>query len=277
MLIAQITDLHIRPYGKPAYGIVDTNQKLKDCVAALQRLQPQPDVLLISGDLTDCGLVEEYEILKDILSPLDLPVYLIPGNHDRRENLRQVFSDQEYLFQDETFIQFAIDNHPVKLIGLDSVVAGKEYGELCSDRLTWLDKTLAARKDEPVVVFMHHPPFPTGLARMDDIKCVSSDAMAEVIRCYPNVERVLCGHHHRPVQVRWAGTLGSIAPATGHQVNLDLDAESQQAMFVMEPAAFHLHLWEPEVGIITHQAYVENAPGPYPFELDPDYPAFADA
>ena len=93
-LIAQITDMHIRPSGKKAYGVVDTEAMLRAAVASIAAQPRQPDLVIASGDLTDCGLVEEYELLRDILAPLAMPVRLLPGNHDRRENLRLVFGDR---------------------------------------------------------------------------------------------------------------------------------------------------------------------------------------
>jgi len=123
------------------------------------------------------------------------------------------------------------------------------------------------------VVFLHHPPFPTGLKSMDAIGCLDGEAMGAIVRQYPNVLRVLCGHHHRPIQTAWAGTIGSVAPSTAHQVMLDL-VDEQAARIMMEPPAYHLHLWSPESGLVTHMAYVGPFNGPYDFTLDPDYPAY---
>ena len=276
MLIAQITDLHVRPRGKLAYGVVDANAMLEAAVAELLRLPEAPDVVLATGDLTDCGLVEEYETLREILSPLLTPVYLVPGNHDRRENLRLVFEADGYLPANAPFLHYVVDDYPVRLIGLDSVVPGQGFGEMCAERLAWLAARLDEAPERPTVLFMHHPPFLTGLRHMDEINCRNGDAMAAIIARHPNVERVLCGHHHRPIQLRWAGTLGSVAPSTAHQVHLRF--EDEEAAFRMEPPAFQLHLWTERAGLISHTAYIGDFAGPYPFLLDPDYPAYdADA
>src|SRR5260370_3223172 len=84
MMIAQITDMHVRPRGKIAYGRVDTNAMLEAAVATLEGLPRKPDLVIATGDLTDCGLARAYQVLRDILEPLSLPVSLGPGNHDRR-------------------------------------------------------------------------------------------------------------------------------------------------------------------------------------------------
>ena len=274
-LVAQITDMHIRPSGKKAYGVVDTEAMLRAAVSSLLAGSRQPDMVIGSGDLTDCGLIEEYELLRDILSPLPMPVYLIPGNHDRRENLRQVFGGEGYLPMNSEFLHYTVEDQPLRLIALDTVVPGKGHGEMDAARLAWLDARLREQPDRPTFIFMHHPPFPTGLQHMDSINCRNSPAMAELVRRHPNIERVACGHHHRSIQIRWAGTIGSVAPSVAHQVVLDL-MPHDDATFTMEPPGYHLHLWQPETGVITHTAFIGSFSGPHPFLLDPDYPAFGD-
>jgi Icc protein len=150
-------------------------------------------------------------------------------------------------------------------------VPGHGHGEMCAQRLTWLEGRLAERRDQPTLVFMHHPPFSTGLADMDRINCRNGPAMSGVLRRVDNIERVVCGHHHRPITVRWGGTIGSVAPSTAHQVTLDLIPNSPTT-FVMEPPAFQLHLWSPEAGLVTHTVPIGKFDGPFAPVLDADYP-----
>src|ERR1700735_3389625 len=98
VLIAQISDLHIKPPGSLAYGRVDTAKALERCVAALNEFAPAPDFVVISGDLADTPAVEEYEHLKQLLAPLKLPFAGIPGNHDFRDMMRAAFADNAYAF-----------------------------------------------------------------------------------------------------------------------------------------------------------------------------------
>jgi 3',5'-cyclic AMP phosphodiesterase CpdA len=272
MMIAQITDMHIRPPGRIAYGRVDTNAMLEAAVATLEALPRKPDLVIATGDLTDCGLAEEYETLRDILEPLSIPVYLIPGNHDRRAELFAEFGPDGYFQKEEGFLHYTVEGHDVRLIGLDTVVPGQGYGEMDRERLAWLEGRLGEGPRQPTVIFMHHPPFSTGLGDMDRINCRNGAALAAVVSRFDNVERVVCGHHHRPITVRWAGTIGSVAPSTAHQVTLDLVADNSPATFTMEPPGFQLHLWSKEAGLVTHTVPVGRFEGPFPFELDADYP-----
>src|SRR5512136_3411215 len=86
--IAQISDLHIKAPGSLAYGRVDTAAALERCVMALNAFRPKPDFVVISGDLADTPTAEEYQHLKRLLAPLDLPFTGIPGNHDSRQMMR---------------------------------------------------------------------------------------------------------------------------------------------------------------------------------------------
>jgi 3',5'-cyclic-AMP phosphodiesterase len=264
MLIAQISDLHIKPVGRLAYNIVDTAPYLVRTVAWLNGLNPQPDVILATGDLVDGGKPEEYARLKEILRPLKAPVFLIPGNHDERGALRAAFADHAYLPQSGEFLHYVIDRYPLRLIGLDTIVPGKEFGNLCEQRLAWIDARLSERKGMPTVVFMHHPPFATGIEFMDVLGLKNGEALAKIISRHPQVERVLCGHVHRPVQLRWAGTVASIAPSTAHQVTLNLGSGGVSS-FTLEPPGVQLLLWRPGTGLIGHLGYPDAFPGPYPF------------
>ena len=121
MLVCQITDLHVRLPGELSRRVVDCAVLLERCVDAILRLPQQPDVVIATGDLVDGGRVEEYEHVRRLLAPLSIPVYLIPGNRDDRAAMRSVFSDHEYL-HDGTFIQYVIDDWPLRIVALGNVV-----------------------------------------------------------------------------------------------------------------------------------------------------------
>jgi 3',5'-cyclic AMP phosphodiesterase CpdA len=265
----------VRPRGKVAYERVDTNAMLETAMVTIESLPRKPDLVIATGDLTDCGLAAEYEVLRDILEPLSMPVYLVPGNHDRRAELFAEFGPDGYLRNDDGFLHYTIDGHDVRLIGLDTVVPGHGHGEMCPARLAWLERKLGEQPERPTVIFMHHPPFGTGLADMDRINCRNGKAMAAVLGRFDNVERVVCGHHHRPITVRWAGTIGSVAPSTAHQVTLDLVPDGGPSSFTMEPPGFHLHVWTRDTGVVTHGVNIGRFEGPFPFILDADYPGHA--
>lgn len=255
MLIAQITDMHVKKQGELLVPGLDCNAALAAALRRIEGLDTRPDLLVATGDLTADGKPEEYEALRDLLSSLAMPCLLLPGNHDNRENLRAAFPDQPW--EDGRFLLYAVDDWPVRIVALDSVVAGKPHGEICADRCRWLDARLAEAPDKPTIVMLHHPPFVTGIAYMDAMGLIDPSGLAEVIARHKQVIRVLCGHIHRPIQTMFAGTAASVAPATSFQVGLQLDG-SEGILLTKEPPAFQLHRWMPDGGLLSHTAYVEE-------------------
>lgn len=267
--LVQLTDLHIREPGRLAYGRIDTAPYLQQAVQSVLALPQQPDAVVITGDLTDFGRAAEYEQLARLLAPLAMPVYLMPGNHDDRDQLRRSFPGHAYLGTgDDTagFIQYSVRIGALRLLTLDTCVPGASHGTLCDKRLGWLEAQLDACSGEPVVVAMHHPPFTTLIGHMDEIGLLQgADALEALVARHPNVERVICGHLHRAIDVRFGGTIASTSPAPAHQVCLDL-APGAASAWTLEPPGFRVHAWSPRSGrLVTHLAASGRFEGPFPF------------
>jgi 3',5'-cyclic-AMP phosphodiesterase len=280
MLVAQITDTHVLAAGKlyhsphraipadaaPGWSYIDTAACLQRAIAALNALTPRPDVIVVTGDLTDHGGVEEYANLRAILAAARMPVFVIPGNHDSREGLRDTFAADGYL-PAEGFLHYAVEGYKLRIVALDTHIHGEHGGLLCAERLDWLDRTLAA-SDQPTLVMMHHPPFPTGIEHMDHHALRNPAEFAEIVRRHPQVERILCGHLHRTIDHRFAGTIAGTCPSTAHQLVLDINPGAP-AEFAFEPPGYQLHFWRDGVGLVTHTAIFGDWPGPYPFRAPP--------
>jgi 3',5'-cyclic-AMP phosphodiesterase len=263
MLIAQITDCHIRLEGDLIYGVVDPALYLKRAVDRLIALDPRPDLVIVSGDLVDAGSPAEYARLRALLAPLPMPVRLIAGNHDLRASLRASFPDHAYLQGESEFLHYVDDSFPLRLVGLDSVTPGQVGGSMCAARLDWLDKRLAEAPARPTLIVVHHPPVWTGIAHMDALPFQNAEGFAAVVSQHKQVERVIAGHLHRSVSVRWAGTVVSVCPSTAHQFALDLQPPDFPARYVLEPPGFQLHRWIPGQGITTHTGVIgDYAPTP---------------
>src|ERR1700753_4289648 len=130
MLIAHITDTHITSPGTLLMGMVDTASALERAVAAINRLDPSPDAIVLTGDLVESGAPEEYKHLRALLAPLHTPIFAIVGNHDARETMREAFIGDGYLPR-QGFLNFTIEDHPLRIIGLDTLVPGKGGGAMC--------------------------------------------------------------------------------------------------------------------------------------------------
>lgn len=245
MLIAQMSDPHLLPEDVRVFGKLNTAAALERCVAHLNGLEL--DAVLITGDLTNDGDGPVYAQFARTVSALKAPAFVLTGNHDDREIMRATFASH---LPAEGPLCYVVDRFPVRLVALDTLVEGEPYGELGPGQLAWLDARLGEVPDKPTLVALHHPPFRTGIGHLDRSMLRDAEALALVIGRHPQVERVACGHVHRPIQRRWAGTVVQTAPSSSHQAELVFG--EAQAGWICEPPAVLLHYWQPEAGLVSH-------------------------
>lgn len=237
---------------------------LADAIEHLNGQDPRPDLVLITGDLVEEGDAAEYAALRYLLARLERPYLLIPGNHDRREAFRCAFSNLSYLPRGTGPTHYVVEEHPVRIVALDTTVPGQHHGEIDAPGLEWLTETLERDRKRPTIIIMHHPPFACGIPYLDKYRCLAPERLESVIRRFANIERVLCGHVHRPIQAHWAGTIVCACPSTATQIALRLRPDAAPASYG-EPPAYLLHWWHPDNGMITHTNYIGQFAGPYPF------------
>jgi 3',5'-cyclic AMP phosphodiesterase CpdA len=234
--LVQLTDPHIG-----ADWSDDPVGALRRAVTAIRKtLGSPPDALLVSGDIANAALAEEYAQARTELETLRCPVFPIPGNHDRDGPLRTAFGAPPPIAAD-TF-SYAVALGPVRLVALDSTRPGEPGGELDSARLQRLDEALAADKATPTLLAMHHPPIETGLPAMDEIGIPGGEraALAAVLARHPQVQMIACGHVHRAIVGSLAGIPVLAIPSC--DVQLALDLHSSELRFVDEPPSFAVHL-----------------------------------
>ncbi len=265
ILIAQISDLHIKAPGALAYGKVDTAAALAACVTELNRLSPRPDLVVISGDLADTPAETEYGHLTALLAPLQIPFAAIPGNHDDRGMIRAALPQDGVMPRGALNLTRKVG--AVDVLLLNSSVPGASHGELDEATLAWLDSNLAQSTSRPALLFLHHPPFATGIAHMDVQNLRNAGDLAKVLHLHERVRLVAAGHVHRATLALFAGVPATICPAPNHAVALDLEGRLPPS-FKIEPPAFHLHVWFPGEGfgsVVTHTIPIGEFDAPHPF------------
>lgn len=265
-VVAQLSDVHIRPRGMLYQNLVDSNAMLVSAVEAINRLRPAPDAVLITGDLTDDGSPEAYAMLKEILGILESRYLLMPGNHDERRSLREAFHDQPWPSQSgEGPLNFAFDIGAVRFLAIDTTVPGLHHGELDRSTLAWLGHELNSNKDRRCVVAMHHPPFSTGIPYLDKYGLRDLTPFRDLIARHDNIDRIIAGHVHRMMQTRIGAVPVLTCPSTTTQIALRVHEDARPASY-LEPAAFLLHRWAADTGEgVTHLCYVDQFEGPFPF------------
>lgn len=243
MIILQLSDFHLN-----AKDIATEEGKsakaLRLAVDAVLTFPSPPDLLVISGDLADCGTQEEYDFCRQQLSRIHAPIVAVPGNHDNRQAMAQALPDFVGGAVGDFAGDFMVSSQSLgqlQVIALDSLVNGQAHGEVSPQQIEWLQGELDTHRDKKVIVVIHHPPFETGLAALDKMGLLQGkEALRECLAEAPNVIAVLCGHMHRHI-IGQIGTVRAIvAPSVLMQFGCDLRRD--QPYFISdEPAQFLVH------------------------------------
>ncbi|HEX6782390.1 MAG TPA: phosphodiesterase [Solirubrobacterales bacterium] len=233
-LLVQLSDLHI---GGNENGM-DPIPRLAAVIEAVGSLPNRPDAALISGDLTDDGAEEGYRIAREVLAPLELPLHVIPGNHDDRARLREAFGLPGT--GDEP-VNYSTRVGELRLVAFDSIVPGQDPGDFPPRQLRWLDGELAAEPEAPTLLALHHPPLATGISEWDAINLLSPqrEALAEVVARHSQVLGIAGGHLHRVAASSLAGRPVLAAPSTYWQVRPDYEKEDEYQ--VLDTPGFAIH------------------------------------
>lgn len=270
--LIQLSDTHIVERGERAYGVVDTGAALERAVSTIRDLLPligPVDGILVSGDLTDFGKPEEYALFREIMASLAIPLAVVPGNHDRREPMRDAFTDLPSMPASGP-INWQLTFGDMQVIGLDTLVEGHPHGVLADETLAWLKGALKKAGDSPVLIVMHHPPFDSGIEHMDRQGLKNAEALFAVLAGHGGPVTLSCGHVHRMIATVRYGRPVFIAPSPSHAVALD-HRPGGPSELMLEPGGFLLHRCPAGgtgCGIITEQVPVGHYPGPYPFFPD---------
>jgi 3',5'-cyclic-AMP phosphodiesterase len=235
-LIAQLSDPHI----DVGPGDVGSAEALAAAVAAVLRIDPAPDAVLVTGDLTHLADARSYERARELLAPLEMPVHVLPGNHDDREALRTWLTDDAVASAHGDPFHYAVRCAGARVVVCDTTLPGRDDGRVDARALAWLEYELAAEPAVPTIVAMHHAPLLTGIGAMDAIGLPGADrdALGALLARRTHVRGVVAGHVHRACFGLLAGCPVFACPSTHLQVKLDAGPD-----IVLEPAppSFALH------------------------------------
>jgi 3',5'-cyclic AMP phosphodiesterase CpdA len=242
MLIAQLSDSHVNAASFVPVRYFDTAAALARCVARVCSLDPAPDVVVFTGDLTESGAPAEYARFRELIAPLAMPCLVLPGNHDDREAMRAAFGALG-LLPSHGPLCYVDERFPLRLVALDSTDSGRPGGSLDAARLEWLDRTLAAQS-RPTLLMLHQAPFKAGIFPLDSYTFFGVDALREVVQRHPQIVRVICGHLHCVRTERWGRATVSSGPSTSDQVVPLAGSGRRWPRVTFERAAFRLLSWD---------------------------------
>ena len=255
MIVAQISDTHI------ALEAPDADRRIADfeaAIADINALDPQPDVVVHTGDIVHNGRADEYAEARRILAKSRAPVYVLAGNKDDRAHLRAAFAADGYLSTDSGFIDYAVEDYPVRLIAADTLSSASNRGDFCPERARRLVAMIDAEKAKPIALFAHHPPFEVPVGP-DPINFETREAMQRLASAAQHSGRVIqvfCGHVHRGT----AGHVGAIPATVMPSIATTLRKGDYPEPLKTRPI-YHIHRYDSGFGFATASRIVgQGAP-----------------
>ncbi len=213
--ILQVSDPHLMSKPSGRLKGVPTAETLKAVLKRARQECPNPDRIVLSGDLSHEHTVAGYELLRLLLQDWAERALLIPGNHDDRLAMRAVF--EQVPGESENEVWFYDEVEDWLLLGLDTHVPNQVYGELSDEMLNrlagWLDK----QPTRPTLVFLHHPPVTVDSLWIDDLGLRNAATFAKLVGRYDQVRGIFCGHIHQVIEDRLGEAPVYSAPSTAFQ------------------------------------------------------------
>ncbi len=255
--VVQISDTHLFADASRELLGLRTVESLSAVIASIKALHSQPDLILLTGDLSQDETPYSYERLRDLITPLGIPAYWLPGNHDQQVPMLELLLQSATISGEKVF-----QHRGWNFILLNSAQPGRVEGHLPAAALQELEQTLQQMLAQPTLIALHHPPCPIGSAWMDQISLQESEAFCDLVERYPQVKLVLFGHIHQAFAARRRGVQYWGCPSTCVQF------KPQQSNFTIDEQ-------QPGYRLITLHAdgTVETAVQRVQYQLVPDLAA----
>jgi len=221
--LLQFTDTHLLADREGRLLGLNTHESLKCVLELSQKNHPNPDLVLVTGDLVHDGSDSGYAYLQEYFRGFDVPVLLLAGNHDEARQLRDTTTVGPARLVKQ------IERDGWQIVMLDSSIAGSDGGRLAATELALLDQQLSATPDLPALVCLHHQPVPVGSRWLDTMVLENAAEFFAVLDRHPQVRGVLWGHVHQEFDAMRNGVRLLATPSTCFQfkprsVDFSLDA-----------------------------------------------------
>ncbi|MEU3167077.1 phosphodiesterase [Streptosporangium sp. NPDC006930] len=234
LILAHVSDVHID--GSPR-----SIDRTRSVMRHLENLPGPLDAVVVTGDIADNGLIEEYEIARELLTTRH-PTIVCPGNHDARPAFRKALLGLDEGGDGPV-------NQVLRLNGLtvalcDSSVPGRPEGFLEDETIAWLNGVLAEAPDTPALVGMHHPPVSLGIPYVDGIRLRNPERLEAVVRRHPQVVSVITGHAHTAASTVFAGLPLSVAPGVVSTLRLSQELDIPIPVDYDLPPQIAIHVFD---------------------------------
>jgi Icc protein len=209
--VVQITDIHLFAQAEQRLLGLPTLESFRAVLRQVANLSPRPQLLLLTGDLSQDGKPESYQLLQNAFAQLGIPTYWLPGNHDCFSVMEEVLGGGSVSNQK------SVQAGGWRFLLLNSQVPGRVHGRLSHETLAWLDRQLSRREECPVAIGLHHPPFAVGSTWLDGSALQNSESLFAILDQHPRVKLVMFGHIHQDYSYQRRGVQYLGTPSTSIQ------------------------------------------------------------
>jgi Icc protein len=211
MRIAHISDFHLPTKKDSRANGVLPHANLDLAVETLKAQNPKPNLIMLGGDLLEDGEKGSYQVVAEKFKDFEAPVHTVLGNHDHLKSFKKSSLARN---KDHDRAYYSFDHNKVHVVVLYSVCPKKQHGRLDEEQLLWLSVNLYENRGKPVVIFLHHPPFDSGVAWLDKIKLLNDEEFWNIVPPYSkNILGVFASHFHIQLFCKVKGVLSATNPA----------------------------------------------------------------
>jgi 3',5'-cyclic-AMP phosphodiesterase len=194
-----------------------THSSLQNVLKHIQRSGWHADLVAMTGDIIQDDSREAYERFCELMQPLGLPVYCVPGNHDVRATMKEALTGPEF-----HYCESVVQGHWL-ITGIDSCMDDDAAGRIDDREMDRLEKLLDATPADHVLICLHHPPLPVGSRWLDQVGLRNGEEFLRLIIRSGKVRAAIFGHVHQEFEGRH-GTIKIIGtPSTCRQFKVASD------------------------------------------------------
>lgn len=190
VLLVQLSDSHLFAEAAGRLLGMDTQDSLQRVIERVLQEQPQIDLMLASGDLSQDGSQASYQRFRDMTAIIPAPARWFPGNHDEVPAMQAVCAGSDLL-------EPVIDLGNWRVILLDSSIQGAVPGYLSDQQLGLLERALSEAPERHHLICLHHHPVSIGCKWMEPIGLRNPEALFAVLERFDQTRAVLWGHIHQ--------------------------------------------------------------------------------
>ncbi|MBI2996490.1 MAG: metallophosphoesterase [Candidatus Melainabacteria bacterium] len=215
--VIQISDPHL--FGDKNRKINGANSylNLKKVFDNISKLTLKPNLLILSGDLSQDCTFESYQHLANLLNKSGIKYCIFPGNHDDVDVINKVF-DYNWI---KNSVDYCIELGNWFLYIIDSSVYPEDSGSLSEKQLLNLENILKINKNKSTVIFTHHHPIKINSSWMDKMMLKEAKHFNDIVLKNKQIKAVLFGHIHQVFEKQESDLLYASSPSTAYQVRSD--------------------------------------------------------